>query len=401
MRIFRPASLTLAALLACQPAIAPCAWAKSSAHEELEATQKDLQRAKAQQEALSREMDALLEELKTLQDKLVKTASALQKTETQLSDAEEKIRILTAELKTKQEKLKQQQQRLSSLLVAEIRLSSTPPEAMIMMPQTPMEILEAAHALKLSSKSIHLEAQLLSQQLAELNTLKDKVTRHRDELAEMQAGIEKQRKQLMSQLSERTALQNKLGKRQKDQEEALRKLARKASDLQGLIAGIEEEEVRQQEREAKRNKPSPSVDAERLRSFASAKGRIRPPVSGSVVQSFGSQQGKNSTSKGVTLQTRKGAQVVSPYDSEVVFTGPFLTYGQMIILRHSDDFHTLLAGLTKIDVRVGQFLLEGEPIGAMGESDTTTNDDHKLYIELRQNNQPVNPAQWINGLKKK
>jgi len=401
LRIFRPASLTLAALLACQPAVAPLAWAKPSAHEELEATQKDLQRARAQQEALAREMETLLDELKALQDRLVKTAGTLQKTETQISEAEEKIANLAAELKTRQEKLKLQQQRLSALLVAEIRLSSTPPEAMIMMPQTPMEILEAAHALKLASRSIHLEAQLLSRQLAELNALKDKVTLQRDGLATMLAGIEKQRKQLMAQLSERTALQNRLGKRQKEQEEALRKLARKASDLQGLIAGIEEEEEHRQEREAKRNKPSPSVDAERLRSFAGARGRIRPPVSGTVVQSFGSQQGKNATSKGVTLQTRKNAQVVSPYDSEVVFTGPFLTYGQMIILRHSDGFHTLLAGLTKIDVRVGQFLLEGEPIGAMGEGDTTTDDDHKLYIELRQNNQPVNPAQWISGLKKK
>ena len=101
------------------------------------------------------------------------------------------------------------------------------------------------------------------------------------------------------------------------------------------------------------------------------------------------------------MTTRKGAQVTAPYDSEVVFTGPFLNYGQMIILRHSDDFHTLLAGLTKIDVRVGQFLLEGEPIGAMGEGDDDNKNDRTLYIELRKDNQPVNPAAWINGLNKK
>jgi septal ring factor EnvC (AmiA/AmiB activator) len=81
----------------------------------------------------------------------------------------------------------------------------------------------------------------------------------------------------------------------------------------------------------------------------------------------------------------------------VVFTGPFLTYGQMVIIRHSDDFHTLLAGLVKIDVTVGQFLLEGEPIGAMGDSESS----NRLYIELRQNNQPIDPASWIKGLNKK
>jgi septal ring factor EnvC (AmiA/AmiB activator) len=253
----------------------------------------------------------------------------------------------------------------------------------------------------MASSSIHVEAQSLSLQLAELTALSEKVTKHRDDLAKIQAGFDKQRKELVSQLSDRTALQNKLGKRQKEEEETLQRLAKKASDLRDLVSGIQKEEARKEEIEAKRNKPSAKVDSQRLRSFVDAKGRINPPASGQIVQSFGSSQGKNATSKGITMLTRRGAQVTSPYDSEVVFTGPFLNYGQMIILRHSDDFHTLLAGLTKIDVRVGQFLLEGEPIGAMGESDNATSEDHKLYIELRKDNQPVNPALWINGLKKR
>lgn len=376
-------------------------YAVTSAEKELENTQKDLQAAQARQMAIAKEFSQLKEELKTLQDKLVKTAAMMQKAESDLSDAEEKLRILTEELQTKNDTLKLQQQRLSSLLMAELSLSRTPPEAMLMMPQTPMEIMKAAHALNMASASIHLEAQSLSLQLAELGRLKDKVTAHRDELAAIQEGFDKQRRELVGQLSERTQLQNKLSKRQKQEEETLLKLARRASDLRDLVAGIQSEEAKKEEAEAKRNKPSPSLDSQRLRSFAQAKGQIRPPVSGQVIQSFGSSAGKNATSKGITLLTRRNAQITSPYDSEVVFTGPFLNYGRMIILRHSDDFHTLLAGLTKIDVRVGQFLLEGEPIGAMGESDNANSDDHKLYIELRKNNQPVNPALWINGLKKK
>ncbi len=89
--------------------------------------------------------------------------------------------------------------------------------------------------------------------------------------------------------------------------------------------------------------------------------------------------------------------MTAPFDGEVVYTGPFLNYGQLVIIRHSDDFHTLLAGLVKIDVNVGQFLLEGEPIGAMGESDS----GNRLYVELRHKNQPIDPAPWINGLNKK
>ena len=131
----------------------------------------------------------------------------------------------------------------------------------------------------------------------------------------------------------------------------------------------------------------------RLRSFADARGHIRPPAAGQVVQKFGAPD-HGGASKGIVIATRAGAQVTAPYDGEVVFTGPFLNYGMLVIIRHSDHFHTLLAGLSKIDASVGQFLLEGEPIGAMGEGES----GNRLYVELRKNNQPVDPAPWISRL---
>ena len=376
-------------------------WAVTNPEEELEATQKDMQQAQQRSQALSKEYKQLQDELKTLQDKMVKMAATMQKTEAELSDAEDKLRILSDELKTKKETQKAQQAHLSALLMAELSLSRTPPEAILMMPQPPMEIMKASHALGMASESIRQEALSLSLQLSELNALKEIVTEHRDQLASIQAGFDKQRRELMGQLADRTALQNKLGKRQKEEEDTLQRLAKKASDLRDLVTGLQKEQVKKEEKEAKHNKPSARSDSEHLRSFVDAKGHIHAPASGQVTQSFGASTGKNTTSKGTTMTTRKGAQVTAPYDSEVVFTGPFLNYGQMIILRHSDDFHTLLAGLTKIDVRVGQFLLEGEPIGAMGEGDDDNKNDRTLYIELRKDNQPVNPAAWINGLNKK
>ena len=71
-----------------------------------------------------------------------------------------------------------------------------------------------------------------------------------------------------------------------------------------------------------------------------------------------------------------------------------MDYGRMVILRHSDGYHTLLAGMAKIDASVGDFLVEGEPLGSMGELEQN---DH-LYMELRENNQPINPANWVKGM---
>ena len=369
--------------------------------EELEQTQKDMERERERQSAIVDKADALQKELQAIQDKLVITAEAMQKAEAELTDSEDKLHILTEELQIKNDTFKIQQQHLAALLIAELSLSKTPPEAMLMMPGDPMDIMKAARALGMTSESIREESQSLRLQMQELQKLKDKVAERHNHLLSAQAVLTKQHHELVSQLADRKALQRQLGNQQKQASETLAHLAQKASDLRDLVSGLKEEEGKKEDTETRSVNPSAKAGNSHLRSFVKAKGHIRTPVAGRLIQSFGAAQGKNTTSKGITIAARKGAEVTAPYDGEVVFSGPFLNYGRMIILRHSDDFHTLLAGLTKIDVNVGQFLLEGEPIGAMGSSDSENADDQKLYIELRKNNQPVDPSLWINGLKKK
>jgi murein hydrolase activator len=74
-----------------------------------------------------------------------------------------------------------------------------------------------------------------------------------------------------------------------------------------------------------------------------------------------------------------------------VFAGPFRGYGQILIIAHGDGYHSLLAGLDRVDSLVGQWLLAGEPVGTMADSA----DQPRLYLELRHNNQPINPAPWL------
>ena len=126
-----------------------------------------------------------------------------------------------------------------------------------------------------------------------------------------------------------------------------------------------------------------------------ARGRIPYPVKGSVVKKFGDPTESGATSKGIVIRTRAGAQVISPYDGTVLFAGPFRGYGQLIIIEHGDGYHTLLAGMGRLDTSVGQTLLAGEPVGIMVAQSKPT-----LYIELRKNGQPINPAGWLSGKNK-
>ena len=97
--------------------------------------------------------------------------------------------------------------------------------------------------------------------------------------------------------------------------------------------------------------------------------------------------------RGYRWQTRGGAQIVAPYDGRIVFAGPFRRYGQLLIIAHGEGYHTLLAGFASIDGVVGQWLLAGEPVGKMGQQESQRKPE--LYIELRQNGEPMNPLPWL------
>jgi septal ring factor EnvC (AmiA/AmiB activator) len=117
------------------------------------------------------------------------------------------------------------------------------------------------------------------------------------------------------------------------------------------------------------------------------------PVRGQLVLAYGQRAlGADSVSKGISIQTRTQAQVVAPYDGQVVYAGKFRGYGQILIIEHDGRYHTLLAGLERIDAVAGQWILAGEPIGVMGSPQERS---PELYLEFRHAGQPVNPLPWL------
>jgi len=369
----------------------------ASSKDDLEQTRQDMEQARTRQAALAEQSRTLQGKLHDIQEKLVQTAAAIQSGEDDLSASEEKLHILNEQLQEKNAALKARRKDLASMLQAALALSRTPPEAMIMMPGDSLETMQAARTLKMLSESIRQESESIGQQISELQELKQKVVKGRDELSRKEIDLDKERRTLEHELAQRIAMQAKLDRQQQAEEQTLSRLAKKAENLQGLLASLQKEEAKKPGRHAAELTPgedAPQGTRGKLRSFAASLGRIRPPAAGRVIQTFGANRGQNETSKGIVIATRPHTQVMAPYDGEVVYAGTFLGYGQIVIIRHSDDFHTLLAGLAKIDAEAGEFLLEGEPIGAMGEGEA----GNRLYVELRKNNQPVDPAPWIIGL---
>ena len=126
--------------------------------------------------------------------------------------------------------------------------------------------------------------------------------------------------------------------------------------------------------------------------FIKARGSLARPVRGEIITSYGQELSKGVTSKGLVIKTRGQAQVISPYDGSVIFSGPFKGYGNLIIIEHDNEYVSLLAGMGSVDTQIGQMVLAGEPVGIMPEGDSA-----KLYVEIRKNQKPINPQPWFGN----
>jgi len=100
----------------------------------------------------------------------------------------------------------------------------------------------------------------------------------------------------------------------------------------------------------------------------------------------------------LTMETARSAQVIAPFEGKVAFAGQFRGYGQLLIIEHGGGYHTLLAGMARIDVHVDQWILTGEPVGIMGRKGARK---PALYLEIRKQGQPINPLPWLAARKGK
>jgi septal ring factor EnvC (AmiA/AmiB activator) len=112
------------------------------------------------------------------------------------------------------------------------------------------------------------------------------------------------------------------------------------------------------------------------------------PVAGRTVTGFG-VAGDSGTSSGLTLAPRPGAQVVAPGAGRVAFAAPYRGYGRIVIIEHDGGWTSLVTGLARVDVRVGDRLVGGAPLGVAGQGRPT------ITLELRRDNDPVNPLLYL------
>lgn len=382
--------------------------------EQLSGTLAEVKDSNKKQQEITKKKATLEKEMKSLQQETIDIARDAKKQEEALNSLEEKQAILEAQKKEKTQALEKRRGELSETVAAMVKLSALPPEAVIAMPGKIQETLSAARALGVITQAVEEESRSLKEQIFELGQLEQKIAKNREELVAKQKSVTVRQKELSQKIDAREKMHTSLHGKAKEEKERLAKLTEKSKSLQDLVETLEKNvEVEEKEPQVQEERnPSPASvrlhlpldrntpgkakkPSHKGRSISDAKGRLGMPASGKIVNRFGSSDAGPAFAKGMTVETRDSANVVAPYDGEVVYAGVFRDYGRMVIIRHSGDYHTLLSGLSEINCSPGQFLLEGEPIGAMAKP--AEGGKPRLYIEMRRSGKPIDPMAWYKG----
>lgn len=446
-------------------------WAQSA--DDLQALQQKMQQGEEHAKELQQKAASLGNEISQLQAAMIKSAEAVQNAEEQASELEATLQTLTTEESDKAAALSNQRAQMTTTLVALERLSAQPAQAALFADRSAIDQARAARLLGLVVPQLDSRAAALKGELADLHDLHDQIIDRRDRLGQTLGKLAGENQRLAAMVEQKSRLQKSTLAESAAAQDRLKLLADQAESLKDLLDRLERakqaeaakaerarqdaakaEAARQEaakkaaRRPGKRNDdiPIPSSTApaddvaETEQSAAtpalSAAGKeaniksaksaqpfpangkgVVLPVRGRLAASFGAAATEFGESKGIVLATRANAQVVAPFDGKVVFEGPFRSYGQILIIEHRGGYHTVLAGLGRVNAVVGQWLLAGEPVGVMGSSGIAATgqgasgdspgepgpgmavQDHpKLYVELRHKGQPVDPAPWFGTL---
>jgi septal ring factor EnvC (AmiA/AmiB activator) len=383
--------------------------------QELEAAREQQKKAAEQEQKLKADIAAIGQDRTRLNQQLIDIAARVRTVETEMTGTEARLRPLDARELEIRASLETRRDEIAEVLAALQRAGRHAPPALFVRPEDALQSLRTAMLLGAVVPEMRARATKLASDLGELVSLRKNIAEERDRLAADRDRLNDDRTRLAALVQARQKAQ---ADAERDMEAERRKalaLSKQADTLQDLIAKMEQDvKAAAKAAAAAEAKGTPVAlngkpnlgalkDPARLSpaiAFASAKGLLPIPVNGTRIRSFGGSDGAGGQEKGLSIATRPGAQVTTPCDGWVVYAGPFRSYGQLLILNAGGGYHVLIAGMERISVNIGQFVLTGEPVATMGTTSqvasilAAASSQPVLYIEFRKDGAPIDSGPW-------
>lgn len=412
----------------------------------LDARREELKSTLDKAGVIEHDVAKLADERGKINQRLQETAGLVQESEARLTGIESRLGELEAQETMIRGSLGQRHEQIASLLAALQRMGRNPPPVIVTKREDALEMVRSAMLLAAAFPGMRTQALELADQLSELMRIveesrteaaKEKAehTRLNDLKTSLAGLMETKRQSILERQEELRQVRDAAGEISRsvnDLNELIARLDKAVAENTGL--GAYEAEIRAgsptvaavvppQAGGAEPADTRPSIRTIELApvqtaALTSNPGRIKPaipfhlakgklplPATGKRVLSYAERTQYGSQSKGLVMETRSGAQVTAPCDGWILYAGEFRSYGKLLIINAGGGYNVVLAGLSQIDVRPGEFVLAAEPVGTMmtvkKEVAGAPSAAPVLYIEFRKDGQPIDPDPWWGGVSQK
>lgn len=370
----------------------------------------------ARKDAADRAARAAAEALRLAHER-VESAAKLRLAETATADVAARIDALAQRRRDAERRVQERAKALQPLLPLIERLSLYPAETLLAVPAPPQDALRGVLILQGLSRQLEIETEALRRDQAEVDAAAAALTQEAPRLNEAEATQKREADALDQAMVAAQAEQAAAASQETLAAGQAAAAAARMETLRSALTALEaqrraaEAKAREEAAAAERAKrPVEAKEAQQREAFAAhpggagtiaagagPHGQLQPPVIGIVVKGWG-EPTDGGPATGVFYHAPPGAHVISPCGGRVVFAEGFRSYGLLTIIDCGGGYHVVLSGFERLDVKAGQSLVAGEPVGSMPvwEPGSTTRRP-ALYVELRHDGTPVNPAPWLRS----
>ena len=393
--------LALAAWTAsAQVAPAPPPADVAQTQRELAAAQAEGAQARARAEQLERDARAANEKAERTANEAAALAARIQQTEAEIAAQEARVKLIAVARDRLRARLAERQAPLVRLTAALQRLSRRPPVLALLRPGSVQDAVYMRALLETMLPEVERRTASLRAEIDRARALEKIALAATDQLRRSEAALGEKRRQLATiEAAQRLASRQASGIASREADRALA-LAERARDLGDLVGEIGREG---ELRAALARLPGPIMRPPRpedsrvleAESFTAPPEGLPTwilPLTGRLVTGFDEQPPGQPRSRGLTLAVRANAQAVAPASGRIAYAGPYRGYGRIVIVEHDGGWASLITGLGRLDVAVGQSVVAGSPLGTAGPGQP------RIGVELRRNGQAVNPLQYLHTL---
>ena len=383
---------------------------RAPVYEDAAETRAALQQALAARQAAQARSERLEAEAQVTEDAAERTArqaaalaARIQQAEAGIGAAQARLVLIGREQELLRGALGREEKPIVSLTAALQQFARRPLALSLLRPGEVQDLVYLRAVMASTLPQVEQRTQVLRDRLARAARLEEEAVQAARVLREEQGVLSERRRELAALEARQRLAAREAGSIASREAERALALAEQARDLDALVGELDRAA---QLRDRLAVLPGPVLRPDRLAGASSPAlpdegsdlvaapsvpvGAPAPyilPVTGRTLTGFGVPV-EGGFSQGLTMAPQGNAQVVAPAAGRVAFAGPYRGYGQIVIIEHAGGWTSLVTGMARSDVRVGDDLMGGAPIGIAGPGRPT------ITVELRRSGEPVNPLEY-------